>query len=74
MRSQGGFLSRPGPPSEAALDWSIQNYIGHLRSCLVTKDLWGANMGHQRGNWDVGSTNYREGFFLWFENAKEVDL
>lgn len=40
-RSQGGFLSRLGPPSETGFGWSIQNYTGHLRSCLVTKDLWG---------------------------------
>lgn len=46
-------------PVETGLDWSIQNYTGHLGSCMVTKDLWGGgNMGQQRGNLEVGYTNY----------------
>lgn len=31
----------------------------------MSKDLWETNMGHQRGNWDIGSTNYQEGRNLW---------
>lgn len=57
-RSQEGLLSRSGAPSEAG---SIQNNAGQIRSCLMSKDLWGTNMGHQKGNWDIGSTNYQEG-------------
>lgn len=31
-------------------DWPIQKITGHLRSHLVTKDLWGGNMCQQIGN------------------------
>lgn len=37
---------------------------------MVTKALWGAKLGHQRGNWVVGSTNYQEGFLCGWEMQK----
>lgn len=56
-------------PVEAASLWDsgpfkiTQVTWGHawwLKICGAT------NMGHQRGNWDVGFTNYRKWFFLIF--------
>lgn len=47
---QAGFPSELGTPSEVGSDWPIQKITGHLRSHLVTKDLWGANMCQQIGN------------------------
>lgn len=43
------FLLKLSPPSEAGLDGSIQNYTGHLRSCLLTKDLWEGLYGSAKG-------------------------
>lgn len=53
-RSQEGFLSRSGPPSEAG---SIQNCTGHIRSCLMSEDcrrpIWVSKDGLRK----FGSTN-----------------
>lgn len=73
----GGEAIRTSEGGSLFWGWPGLVYTDRHRSPgsrLVTADQRGANVGHWRGNWEVGSSTCWEGFFSGSVEQKTTDL